>query len=1035
MIEDDINSHRCRFCKSSFSDEILKKIKDDRNDVYCENCGDLIKRVQNKYNFNPIDIIENASNTSTNDTPTKPQKELENNPDALHYPIGRIFYDKEFPLIFKSNFIIVFSRLIYFHALHLESKGQIELGGLEVPENAINDLYMSIRHVQNMRIKSEFLNNLHEISKEEFERYLKQLQAKIQSNRQYREDFIVYSRWLIKRVLMIVSEKKEINKLSKFERTIIKDLKRFELLNLFEFETQSEEFKDTDVDKVIKKDRPKFFMNVQNEEMLDRYKVPNQEKTLIREEFSAGIPIQRIKEIIKTYNENLEDSFIETLQTYYNEMITKNKQRLSLGVRRIDKIINGFDNMIYLDRSISQDSLKKMELLINRKIKVIRNWKKPRRERISGTRIKILSDGINTIKKEIKSGIHISHLTDIVKNYKYDDDFFHYIKKIYLNAIESNIIKIKIPLTKLNEFITNWENILYRGYVISEKDFSKLQILIGNQNSISHKVVYGRKNLEAVKLVKNKSHAELIGTFIVRGSITTRGNDLIISYNTDDHHNYIKHLKDLINTVFGKPPNMLRTRDRLHISGQNVIKYLTSQGLSNENRRVPSWINKPLTWIRENTDEWKKNYMPLVVACLRGMINGAGWIGVKSKHDRIVIQLSNINRSILEDFKELCNSLDIRTSDIKESIRKDGRQNYYIYISSVDQVKRFLIDVIKPKRWECLKDEIQQILDVRGTSIEVVLEMSPELKNLRRKLFQHQKQRYTFLYNPIRIKDIENPILRDCLYNYIENVSLKLFPYNEFEVKNNIRPSSLKFVGEHLKDENGRTIYREVIKTQFIKNHFISKLTSGPNPKMKIYNYNELSDGLYKKLLDLVREVYDEFRNKRLGRPWHEPILKNIMIKLPNAMVCENPVWKRIESNLYCIGHIDLNLVNNNTLFIADLKDDETDVIKSLLQILSYGLMQKRLIFKKPSDFNAFNLKCILFTKDEVWEFDPEILKSEFIDFIKYVNSLREKNLKSLPFSKGLKRTDLLEDIEKVVGFPQRYVEEEEDYDLDVDNS
>ena len=813
------------------------------------------------------------------------------------------------------------------------------------------------------------------------------------------------------------------------------DFGKYEGLNLFEFETQSEEFKDTDVEKVIKKDRSKFFMNIQNEEVLDRYKVPNQEKILIREEISAGIPIQRIKEIINTYNENFEDSFIETLQTYYNEMITKNKQRLSLGVRRIDKIINGFDNMIYLDRSISQDSLKKLEMLINRKIKVIRNWKKPRRERISGTRIKIISDGINTIKKEIKSGIHISHLADIIKNYKNDDVFFHYIKKIYTNAIESHIIKIKIPLTKLNEFITNWENILYRGYVISEKDFSKLQMLIGNQNSISHKVVYGRKNLEAVKLVKNLSHAELIGTFIVRGSITTRGNDLIISYNTDDHHNYVTHLKDLINTVFGEPPNMLRTRDRLHISGQNVIKYLTSQGLSNENRRVPSWINKPLTWIRENTDEWKKNYMPLVVACLRGMINGAGWIGVKSKHDRIEILLSKVNRSILEDFKELCNSLDIRTSDIKESIRKDGRQNYYIYISSVDQVKRFLIDVIKPKRWECLKDDIQQILDERGTSIEAVLEMSPELKNLRRKLFQHQKQRYTFLYNPIRIKNIENPILRDCLHNYIENVSLKLFPYNEFEVKNNIRPSSLKFVGEHLKDENGRTIYREVIKTQFIKNHFISKLTSGPNPKMKIYNYNELSDGLYKKLLDLVREVYDEFRNKGLGRPWHEPILKNIMIKLPNAMACENPVWERIENNLYCVGHIDLNLVNNNTLFIADLKDDETDVIKSLLQVLSYGLMQKRLVFKKPSDFNAFNLKCILFTKDEVWEFDPEILKSEFIDFIKYVNSLREKNLKSLPFSKGLQRTDLLEDIEKVVGFLQRSVEEEEDYDLDVDNS
>jgi len=87
-----------------------------------------------------------------------------------------------------------------------------------------------------MRIKSEFLNNLHEISKEEFERNLKQLQTKIQSNRQYREDFIVYSRWLINRVFTIVSEKKPNDRLTKFERTILTDIKN---LNLDSFKTTS----------------------------------------------------------------------------------------------------------------------------------------------------------------------------------------------------------------------------------------------------------------------------------------------------------------------------------------------------------------------------------------------------------------------------------------------------------------------------------------------------------------------------------------------------------------------------------------------------------------------------------------------------------------------------------------------------------------------------------------------------------------------------------------------------------------------------
>jgi len=231
MTENGVKSDKCRFCKSSFSNEILKKIEDNRDDVYCENCGDIIKRVQNG-NINEL-------NTITKTTPNipvvanEPSQEVLNNPDALLYPNGRVYYDTDFPQIFKSNFIIVFSRLVYFHALHLEEEDKINMEELEITENIVNEIHRRISPIHEKRIKAEFVRNLHEISKEKFERNLKQLQAKIQSNRKYREDFIVYSRWLIKRVLTIVSEKKEINKCSKFERTIIKDLKRFELIDYY----------------------------------------------------------------------------------------------------------------------------------------------------------------------------------------------------------------------------------------------------------------------------------------------------------------------------------------------------------------------------------------------------------------------------------------------------------------------------------------------------------------------------------------------------------------------------------------------------------------------------------------------------------------------------------------------------------------------------------------------------------------------------------------------------------------------------------
>lgn len=89
---------------------------------------------------------------------------------------------------------------------------------------------------------------------------------------------------------------------------------------------------------------------------------------------------------------------------------------------------------------------------------------------------------------------------------------------------------------------------------------------------------------------------------------------------------------------------------------------------------------------------------------------------------------------------------------------------------------------------------------------------------------------------------------------------------------------------------------------------------------------------------------------------------------------------------------------------------------KSLTQIISYGVMLKKLIFKTFSDFNSFDLKCIIFSKNTLWEFDPDLLKADIISFIEYTNSLRPKSdlLRSLPFIKEIARTDLLEDVKKV---------------------
>ena len=53
---------------------------------------------------------------------------------------------------------------------------------------------------------------------------------------------------------------------------------------------------------------------------------------------------------------------------------------------------------------------------------------------------------------------------------------------------------------------------------------------------------------------------------------------------------------------------------------------------------------------------------------------------------------------------------------------------------------------------------------------------------------------------------------------------------------------------------------------------------------------------------------------------------------------------------------------------------------------MSYGINQKRQFYNKIPDFNAINFKCIAFTKDELWVFDPESLKHDIIKFINMPN-------------------------------------------------
>ena len=102
---------------------------------------------------------------------------------------------------------------------------------------------------------------------------------------------------------------------------------------------------------------------------------------------------------------------------------------------------------------------------------------------------------------------------------------------------------------------------------------------------------------------------------------------------------------------------------------------------------------------------------------------------------------------------------------------------------------------------------------------------------------------------------------------------------------------------------------KEHIKTEIIKKYFS--------------NFLEFHDSNYY-LCRHARNVFNHYKVNKIGKhPDHPPILNYILSEEKKVLAIEIPVWKEsnsIRNTEYFIGHIDLLLIESNTLVIADYK-------------------------------------------------------------------------------------------------------------------
>ena len=212
----------CEYCGTEIPTELLNTTNIDEA-IYCQNCG---VEIRNERHETIEDENRNNDINQTNGVFPRVYKRLRNRKS----PIERVFKDSDFPVRFKDNFKIVVARLVFPHIRSLEYETTQIRGELELNQETIDDLYEKINPVMDhqVRVKDKFIINLYNMREKEFDKWLKILQKKIKVNNRYSHDFVLYLRWLIREVFIIVTELWDDPELPRFEGVIRDDLKAFE---------------------------------------------------------------------------------------------------------------------------------------------------------------------------------------------------------------------------------------------------------------------------------------------------------------------------------------------------------------------------------------------------------------------------------------------------------------------------------------------------------------------------------------------------------------------------------------------------------------------------------------------------------------------------------------------------------------------------------------------------------------------------------------------------------------------------------------
>ncbi len=262
------------------------------------------------------------------------------------------------------------------------------------------------------------------------------------------------------------------------------------------------------------------------------------------------------------------------------------------------------------------------------------------------------------------------------------------LKKICNELKQNGVSKQNIS----KQIGTRIDSILSRDLKMPKSSFLKLNQLYYEKckKQISRKDYSYDTNLVTKNFEENEESAEICCILLGDGNLNYDG--LRITLNRVDEKDYVNYIRNFLKNFFHIEPNEYIHKKgkgiKLIIYGIAIVKGLELKGLKKGNK-VKNQVSVPL---------WIMKQIPLVKAGLRGLFDTDGSIGIDKRYKKLQLSFSSDSKPLAQSFKEMCERLNIKCSNLIPSARKNSNQiRYRVIISAKKDVKNFL-ELVSPQK-------------------------------------------------------------------------------------------------------------------------------------------------------------------------------------------------------------------------------------------------------------------------------------------------------------------------------------------------